>query len=402
LFYQVLLETFPQDLATKKNHSTTFPSSIVQQNTGKAFFSIFYSSSQACLVNNLSSMRCRSCSSGNFSNPNNTSDLSGFLPPSGDPFALPLDSFYSPSPAPYSSSANNMSSSDTARTMDILATVFFVVAGLWLIIAMLYSLMVLLFLRLRARGQLDRIYENDFGRVYLGSTSLYIPCGFILRRYLQHLQFEHTGGQQRGANGETPRHPRYMTREERRAAMEVLLSQNPSVVTPNAKYDVTEGCDDSSNRKEDGYDTDGPTCSICLAEYEPEDDVLRSQTCPHEFHRECVLDWLQRPSCTECPCCRAAMVKEDVVWETVRAARKRRRRELRKQTGTRSSILKEVRSRTSEENLEATEEESESAGNPERREAGVVTIRFGESVDDLLQESEPEDPEASDVLDGTV
>jgi hypothetical protein len=96
------------------------------------------------------------------------------------------------------------------------------------------------------------------------------------------------------------------------------------------------------------------------------------------------------------------MVKEDVVWETVRAARKRRRRELRKQTGTRSSILKEVRSRTSEENLEATEEESESAGNPERREAGVVTIRFGESVDDLLQESEPEDPEASDVLDGTV
>ena len=38
--------------------------------------------------------------------------------------------------------------------MDILAAAFFVIAGAWLLIALMYSTMVVVFLRLRARGEL--------------------------------------------------------------------------------------------------------------------------------------------------------------------------------------------------------------------------------------------------------
>jgi hypothetical protein len=40
------------------------------------------------------------------------------------------------------------------------------------------------------------------------------------------------------------------------------------------------------------------------------------------YHAQCILDWLERRSNTDCPCCRQPLVSEDAVWEEVETSRK--------------------------------------------------------------------------------
>jgi Ring finger domain len=47
-------------------------------------------------------------------------------------------------------------------------------------------------------------------------------------------------------------------------------------------------------------------CSICLYQYSPEDEVLRSRHCRHAFHEDCLAAWLWRHS--TCPCCRVPVL----------------------------------------------------------------------------------------------
>lgn len=47
----------------------------------------------------------------------------------------------------------------------------------------------------------------------------------------------------------------------------------------------------------------GESCSICLAEYDGEDMVIRLPRCGHVFHMECINSWLDRSQFT-CPLCR--------------------------------------------------------------------------------------------------
>ncbi|CAB9517669.1 zinc ion binding [Seminavis robusta] len=64
------------------------------------------------------------------------------------------------------------------------------------------------------------------------------------------------------------------------------------------------------------------TCSICISEYEHGERLYSSGVCDHIFHLSCILNWLERRSNTECPCCRKSLVSEDDVWETVKVSRK--------------------------------------------------------------------------------
>ena len=231
------------------------------------------------------------------------------------------------------SSAGEYSTCQNMNSLDILAATFFVVAGVWLIIALIYSYFVIIFLRLRARGELSTIYEEDFGRVYLcGSTRCYISFGGIFRRYIRHIQPEPSPGEQ------VIQSVKFMTRAERREAMEILLDDSvdkgpatvqskPPTVSPHDVDDDLEAGQENPtlNNIDSNLDTDScqePVCSICLGEYESDDPILRSKTCPHEFHKECVMDWLQRQINTECPCCRSPMVDEEDVWATVKKQRK--------------------------------------------------------------------------------
>jgi len=240
-------------------------------------------------------------------------------------------------------------SSHGANGMDILAAVFFAVAGTWLVVAMCYSGMVLLFLRMRARGQLENLYDEEFGRIYLcGSRRYYIPLGCLFRRYL--IQMQNQSGTRRR------RHVRYMSTRERRQAMEVLLINNNNQEDaddkenderPALEVDIETGNDVNV----DTASVEGPLCSICLGDYEPQDRVLVSKTCAHEFHQDCILDWLQRPGNVECPCCRSLMVSEEDVWKTVHRIRKERKRQQR--AAQRNGISRKTSLETQE--LEATE-----------------------------------------------
>jgi Ring finger domain len=268
-------------------------------------------------------------------------------------------------------------------TMDVLSVVFFLIAGLWLLAALCYSLLVLCFMRMRANGQLGSMYEEDFGRVQLPcGDNWYIPLGCIFRRYARHLNLD---------DGERPT-VRYISRTERRRAMEILLISEPAVqsktksttthatsresvlrqcwqycrwsggeksaskndtsvtttdrpngaqgasstiqMNTNSMPDLEMG-DDNADNHDDESDT-GPICSICLVDFADSDattdnKVFSARTCSHQYHEVCILSWLQRQCNTDCPCCRAPLVSEEDVWSTVKRIRREKRKQLQKQ-----------------------------------------------------------------------
>ena len=213
-------------------------------------------------------------------------------------------------------SDDNECSFETTSSMEILASVFFVVAGTWLIIAILYSALVLWFLRLRARGELDRVYEPEFGRIRL-CCGLSLSLGCLLRRYVAHLQM--------AENDQQPHQHPSLTRDERRAVMERLLD-HVKVVDPQKRNTVGPFPNEEGVPSEEEV-----VCSICLGEYDEEAPAIQSPTCSHCFHKECLLDWLQGPSIVECPCCRKPLVHEDEVYATARKMRKERRKRRKQQ-----------------------------------------------------------------------
>jgi len=225
-------------------------------------------------------------------------------------------------------SDSSYASHDGVSTMDILAAAFFVIAGAWLLVALVYSTLVLIFLRLRARGELGSVYDDEFGRMRL-CCGYYIPFGCLFRSYLRSLQSPET---------EATANVNFMTRSERRAAMKkILIGRNSSnlfkkrtmiaATTSESDKSVSDQDDELSSSQE-------PLCSICLGHYEEEDIIFQSPSCMHQFHEECILDWLQRQAKTECPCCRDPMVDEDDVWKAVVKIRKQRKRERKKRKAT--------------------------------------------------------------------
>lgn len=52
-------------------------------------------------------------------------------------------------------------------------------------------------------------------------------------------------------------------------------------------------------------------CAICLGPYHDGELVVQScnPNCHHEFHRECIAEWLAKKD--ECPCCRQRFLEKD-------------------------------------------------------------------------------------------
>ena len=44
------------------------------------------------------------------------------------------------------------------------------------------------------------------------------------------------------------------------------------------------------------------SCSICLQEYQDNEQTYTLDACGHKFHTKCIIDWFRRAS--TCPCCR--------------------------------------------------------------------------------------------------
>jgi len=52
-------------------------------------------------------------------------------------------------------------------------------------------------------------------------------------------------------------------------------------------------------------------CPICLEQYSEGEFIIESKYCSHEFHKGCILLWLEQHS--ECPCCRESMITDEEV-----------------------------------------------------------------------------------------
>jgi hypothetical protein len=50
-------------------------------------------------------------------------------------------------------------------------------------------------------------------------------------------------------------------------------------------------------------------CPICLRNFELEEEVVRSTSCKHVFHQDCLVMWLHRGS-PSCPCCREVLLSQ--------------------------------------------------------------------------------------------
>lgn len=160
-----------------------------------------------------------------------------------------------------------------------------------------------------------------------------------------------------------------MTRSERHAAMEQLLVNGDPYDLP--EYPLPLRNENGEVRGYASAEDEAPTCSICLGVYELGDLVLRSKTCSHVFHQDCLLQWLERPDCVECPCCRVPMVSEDDVWAQVKAVRRKRRQQ-------RRSKSKDEHQQQNDEDLDPTsrDEDSDTEGD------GDIEVRIVESATD--------------------
>lgn len=148
---------------------------------------------------------------------------------------------------------------NTTTSVDVLVAALFLIAAGWLVLAIIYSVLILIVVRMRARGEFD-IYDENFGRLFLLGTRCYIPLGCILRRHVVAMQ---------SRNRRQSLH--IMTREERRRAMELILTQSGDREQDEEKSEeagISERpVEEVGYRDEISESNDEPMCSICLMEY---------------------------------------------------------------------------------------------------------------------------------------
>ncbi|KAG7363041.1 ring finger domain containing protein [Nitzschia inconspicua] len=254
--------------------------------------------------------------------------------------------------------------------IDTLVAIFFAVAAIWLIAATIYSIALLVLIRLQARGELD-IYDEDLGRWTLCNGRFSLHFGCILRRYAVQLERDYQRRlQQRYGNSngdlDAPQDSlpiRIMTREERRLAVEQLLGlqslgklqhvcmNEGFTMTENLEEKTKSPCGPVSPTHSLGSSQDGPVCSICLDGYGASDLVFKSTSCAHMFHKDCLMEWLERRNNTDCPCCRNPLVSDEDVWKTVKRLRREKRRLLMKENGCTHRIIQWILAKRRRRNL---------------------------------------------------
>ena len=87
----------------------------------------------------------------------------------------------------------------------------------------------------------------------------------------------------------------------------ILLPSNKSRALQTFENESDEDNDDDMEKQETtvGWRSVSGTCSICLAQYEPDETVVWSSTCDHVFHQHCLIKWFIRHGTPECPMCRS-------------------------------------------------------------------------------------------------
>uniref|UniRef100_A0A7S4W1T3 RING-type domain-containing protein n=1 Tax=Ditylum brightwellii TaxID=49249 RepID=A0A7S4W1T3_9STRA len=140
-----------------------------------------------------------------------------------------------------------------------------------------------------------------------------------------------------------------LTREERREIVEKIMKIKPFTkesatskkLAPhdNCKHACIprESLDDDSDqknaleegvlpKKQDNSQDDhlhDNLCAICLTEYVEGEEVIVGNSCSHMFHKECVLEWLEKHDI--CPFCRENMMSPDQMKDAAKEMLSKRR-----------------------------------------------------------------------------
>lgn len=89
--------------------------------------------------------------------------------------------------------------------------------------------------------------------------------------------------------------------------------------TPPAAAEMIKNLAVIELREEDLLDPINHECCVCLEENNVGDKAVRLPHCSHIFHKDCIIDWLQR-KCS-CPVCRYEHPTEDADFEVERLQR---------------------------------------------------------------------------------
>jgi hypothetical protein len=172
----------------------------------------------------------------------------------------------------------------------------------------------------------------------------------------------------------------------------------PAPVPESSEGSSTDTDTDAGTAELDS-DLEGPMCVICLDEFstEPDATVLHSPTCSHDYHKDCIMDWLQRNGTRECPCCRVEMITEAEVWEAVKQLRKERRKQSRRET--KCCFLFPQESSCTEEEAESAENNNSTHHSATSNDDDVIMVNPTVSSDSASSE---ETGDADNLADANV
>lgn len=103
-----------------------------------------------------------------------------------------------------------------------------------------------------------------------------------------------------------------LTPDEQKAAMNKLKKEvyNPTPKRSSSRVSLyyreqaRNGASTATRIGQDDEDDGGKSCTICLEDFEPKEEV-RVTPCNHMFHEDCIVPWLK--SHGQCPVCRSML-----------------------------------------------------------------------------------------------
>eukprot|EP00586_Coscinodiscus_wailesii_P009170 CAMPEP_0172523638 /NCGR_PEP_ID=MMETSP1066-20121228/293761_1 /TAXON_ID=671091 /ORGANISM="Coscinodiscus wailesii, Strain CCMP2513" /LENGTH=577 /DNA_ID=CAMNT_0013306721 /DNA_START=484 /DNA_END=2217 /DNA_ORIENTATION=+ len=244
---------------------------------------------------------------------------------------------------------------------DDMVAPFFLVAAVLLILALLYSIVFLCIMRL---GTFYIDEDNMLnGRIYFCNGRFYIPLCWFIRLYhrrqmiVDHRDDDDDAGSVTGGRGSRY----YVPRDERREALSVILDGMSHKAETEEEWSSKHGAASASTHplkvdlegarcKDVDVSMDesvvesvlthqgsvslmdisigdvfqDPVCSICLCDYE-EGETYIAPKCPHRFHKDCIIEWLEVRQNTACPCCRKDIITNEEIYEVAKKIRRRER-----------------------------------------------------------------------------
>mmetsp|Transcript_25188 Transcript_25188/g.37069 ORF Transcript_25188/g.37069 Transcript_25188/m.37069 type:complete len:420 (+) Transcript_25188:66-1325(+) len=133
-----------------------------------------------------------------------------------------------------------------------------------------------------------------------------------------------------------------------------LLDTNvPAEANPLVAQDETREFN-AENDIETGTEAD-ECCCVCMEEYLEGQTYVITPRCEHQFHRDCLLEWLEVHNNITCPSCREEIIQNEEVVETAKRLKKEKAGNGRKNRWIWNSLPRNRRTTSAEVNRGGTD-----------------------------------------------